>query len=486
MRALLPLFAVQLLLTGAALIRHPVLTSSPRLSPVNQIRLTTQTVQTAPTAPTAPTTPTAPTAPTAPAPAAGGADPVGRPPPVASGVLLPTRELVGLAEVIARPGTGTNWPRWRFLSFAAMPPEQAPAAAAAVRYALATLNPGEVTPDQYLHRMAGGLWAIDTVALGWPAAFWESFARDEHYYSAAGGEAGGALAEFFRQRTGTASPLLRADQFLAGCWEPDRYVLAVRVPSTRAEFQRQFLAPDAARTASFGVLSERLSVSRHPGKVARFAGLLTRGGRLTSEGVVWMRALYANPPTAGEARLTATDLSDGDHYEFLWRLPNGLDGFASYDRAGRLALTVPTAISRDREHEGVRLGASCLACHASGTRSLDHADPAEKLVLFAAADPGQWDRDRLTFLAQQDGKRFAAALAALDVPSGGEAIRSAQQAAVGLAGDLDAEAASRELGLPTAGPVSRAAFHEALPVAAANRINRMFLDAGRQRLARAR
>jgi hypothetical protein len=480
MRALLPLFAVQLLLTGATLIRHPVLASGPRLLPVNQIRLTTQTAQTAPTAPTAPTTPTAPTAP---AQAPGGADPVGRPPPVAFGVLLPTRELVGLAEVIARPNTGTNWPRWRFLSFAALPPDQVPTAAAAVRYALATLNPGEATPEQYLHRMVGGLWAIDTAALGWPAAFWESFARDEHYYSAAGSE---ALAEFFRQRTGSASPLLRADQFLAGCWEPDRYMLAVRVPTTRAEFQRQFLAPDAARTASFGVLSERLSVSRHPGKVARFAGLVSRGGRLTSEGAVWMRVLYASPPSAGEARLTATDLSDGDHYEFLWRLPNGLDGFASYDRSGRLALTVPTAISRDREHEGVRLGASCLACHASGTRSLDHADPADRLVLFAAADPGQWDRDRLAFLAHQDGKRFAAALQALDVPSGGEAVRAAQQAAAGLAGDLDAEAASRELGLPASGPVSRAAFHDGLAVAAANRVNRLFLEAGRQRLARVR
>src|SRR5262245_2485583 len=370
---------------------------------------------------------------------------------------------------------GVDWRRWRFLSFAAAPPAELSARGAAVKFAIATLNRTAETSGNYLVMITPTLWAVDTIRLGWVSAFWDDLTRSERFYGVAGSE---TLRTFFKTRAGTEHPVLRHDEFVAGCWEPQRYATAMDLPRTKDEFLRRFLRADAARDGLFGVVSERLTVSKHPGQLARFPGQNLPDG---SPGVVWMRILHA---ADAEVRLTPGRLDDSDHTEFFWRLPNGLDGFASYDRLGNLSLNGSTTLSRDRDGESVRVGVSCVNCHTTGPKPLEHADPADKLVLFnlrAAA----WDRDRLAFAAREDQKHWSAALLGLVRSEPRDNERVHRWLAEQYHRDLEPADVTRELGreLPgLAGKVRRDQLGELVAAAAAGRVNQLYLAAARARL----
>jgi hypothetical protein len=409
---------------------------------------------------------------------AAGPGPVADEPPRAgrpAGITLPTWELVDLAERMRRSDEATvQWPRWRFLSFAAAPAGELPARQAAVRYALATLNRTAEKPGDYLIPLAPTLWAIDTVRLGWPQAVWEDLGRIERYYSATDSD---TLRNFFKAKAGTEKPLLRHDEFVAGCWEPQRYALALDLPKAKDEFLRKFLKPESFQDGAFGVVSKRLTVSRHPGQVARFVGADRPDG---TPGVVWMRVLHAE---GSEVKLTPGGFDSADHFEFFWRLPNGLDGYVSYDRLGGLSLNGSTTLSRDRDGESVRVGVSCINCHAGGPKSLDHADPANELVLFGLR-PEAWDRDKLTFAVRQDQKQWADALQSLIGLAPADNDRVHRWLVASYQKELEPADVARELGVPgPGGKVSRADFTDLAAAAASNRVNQLYLDAARKKIA---
>jgi hypothetical protein len=390
------------------------------------------------------------------------------------GLILPTRELIGLADLMMTPKPGLLWPRWRYLSFAAALPEDIDKRKAAVRFALAALNRTAATEAQYLAQVTPLLWGVDTATLGWPDSVWESYGRTEHYYEEAGSE---TLKLFFKLKAGTERPILRADEFIDGCFAPERYAAALAIPQTKEDFLNTFLGPRGAAGAdrAFGIISEKLTVANFPGKVARF--------KPADRPAVWMRVLYGDDRGLNEQRLHPADI-DGEHTEFSWELPNGLGAYTTYDATGRLALTVSTKLSKDKQGHSVRLGISCIECHTAGIRGLENADDPDKLLLLNI-NAAEWNKERLMFLAGEDQKRWTNSLAAINGLSPSRNADARRNIIDDFGHDLTPGEAARELGLsdwPDDKPTPRKNFGDAVALSAAMKVNKLYLEAARQRM----
>ena len=389
-------------------------------------------------------------------------------------VTLPAQELVQLGDLILiGAGRGLDSHRWRYISFSTVKDEDLRAKQDAVLYALATLSRTKLTERQYLSRVADHLWAIDTVGLGWESSVWDSFARAEQYYMDAGNP---VIRDFFQKRTGSRLPILRHDEFLNGCWEPARYVAALAVPKTKDEFIDAFIGKNPKR--QFGVVSQKLTVSTQPGRVARFVP----GPNQFDLGPVYMRVLTSDASGRADPHLFPSDM-DGDHTEFIWRLPDGMFAFTTYDKTGRLALSVSTDLSRDKDGKAVRLAISCIECHTSGPRGLDHADdPAD--LLLVGLNPAEFDREALVADTGQDQRNWAAALKGINGLTPARNVDGVRRTWEGFRQPIGSEDVVRELGLPAWRGYDnwpRSRFGEVVSWAGSDRLNRVFMEAAATR-----
>src|SRR5205823_1082367 len=174
--------------------------------------------------------------------------------------------------------------------------------------------------------------------------------------------------------TGCRLPYVRADWFVAAASRPPLYHDVLRLPAAEPELQR-LLRIDVAQN----IRQERVARAGFNGSgVSRNNRLIERH---ETNGVVYWRSydfgsntgkqnLFANPLAAGEGNSTF----EHDGGEFIFSLPNGLQGYMLADAKGRRLDKGPTSIVSDpkRPDRAVENGLSCMGCHARGT--IDKAD----------------------------------------------------------------------------------------------------------------
>jgi tetratricopeptide (TPR) repeat protein len=245
--------------------------------------------------------------------------------------------------------------------------------------------------------------------------------------------------------TATACPLphVRADWFVFAGSRPPLYHDVLRVPNTEKELQ-QLLRIDVARS----IRQERAARAGFNGSgVSRNNRLIERH---ESNGVVYWRSydfgsntgkrnLFAHPLAPGEG--SSTFEQDGG--EFIFSLPNGLQGYMLANARGRRIDKGPTAIVSDpkRPDRAVENGLSCMGCHARGL--IDKADQVRDHVTknagaFAAVDVELVralypPRERFAALIRQDAQRFQKAVEKTGAPL------SATEPVVALALRFEAE-----------------------------------------------
>ncbi|OAI51804.1 hypothetical protein AYO44_04870 [Planctomycetaceae bacterium SCGC AG-212-F19] len=225
--------------------------------------------------------------------------------------------------------------------------------------------------------------------------------------------------------SGTDTPHLRADWFIATASRPPFYYDLLDMPSTDKGVER------ALQVEVAGNIDEQ-SVAR-----AGFNGSgVSKNNRLIERhdaayGAFWKTYDFSEnterqnlfrhplgPPPASNAFVHAGG-------EMIFHLPNGLHGFLLADRNGRRIDRAPVEIVSDpqRPDKAVESGLSCMSCHAAGI--IPKADQVRAHVLknlpaFTKEDvetiKGLYPTDaKLRALVDEDNKRFLTALAKLGV-----------------------------------------------------------------------
>jgi len=225
--------------------------------------------------------------------------------------------------------------------------------------------------------------------------------------------------------TGTETPHVRADWFIATASRPPFYYDLLDMPSTDKGVERA-LNVDAAGNideqtvarAGFngsGVSKNNRLIERHDAAYGSFWKTYDFSEN-TERQNLFRHPL--GPPPAGNAFVHAGG-------EMIFHLPNGLHGFLLADRNGKRIDRAPVEIVSDpqRPDKAVEAGLSCMSCHAAGM--IPKADQVRAHVLKNVASFSKEDVEtikglypldaKMRALIDEDNKRFLAALAQLGV-----------------------------------------------------------------------
>lgn len=311
--------------------------------------------------------------------------------PVRGETTRSTRELTEVALNMGRQPR-VKWSNYRFISFGGLrnPDEQK----VAIRGMLATMNTTANGLDKIITELSPMVWGIDTTKVDWPANAWEEMSKEWVYYTSVPTP----IKDYLKAKTGSEFPVMRADVFIADGWNSRWYPQFLKLPKTKAEMLDK-LKIDLSKPLGVGVVSEKLTVTHHPGKVARY--------ETPDKKRVWVRMNYVNARGKNNSRENPHNL-DCNYNEFTFELPNGLDAFAAYDaETGRLSKFSDTRVSVDRHGQAVELGQSCFQCHDKGPKLLDHIDDVS--VLNLTSNRLVYDKDWVAATAKLDKKSWLTA-----------------------------------------------------------------------------
>jgi mono/diheme cytochrome c family protein len=208
---------------------------------------------------------------------------------------------------------------------------------------------------------ANTVFKIDLARIGWDAQKWDRLAGAYPYTAAY------APTQPIQQRTGTSSPLLRADWFVT---------VAGRAPL----YYELLTLPDRV-SALFAGLKVDPNAAVVPGRVKRIglkASRVARGNRLLqrqsfANGGIWTTYEYA--PTPGRPDLFDTPGGPGtrgaprpDASLIMFSLPSGFNAFFMANGEGVRINDVPQSVLFDDANPTSRItaGTPCLACHDKG------------------------------------------------------------------------------------------------------------------------
>lgn len=364
----------------------------------------------------------------------------------ASAATGPVKDLDDLVKYVSsRPET--PWKSYRVIGFRGLEDDRE--AKRAAHFTIETLN--RVSRRAPIYQINDNLWAVNTEALGWPATAWDEMSIEWPYYASLKTVAPKHI-DYFKKVMGTEFPVMRADVFVKQAWEPEWYVKLLRIPDNREKFYNAERL-DLRTAQVVAVVKDDLSVSKHPRKAAR---VKTADGR-----VAWVSMGYENCRGVNDSVAHPTNFTC-DYNEIMIEMKNGLDMYAAFDgktgnRLGGSAFgerDLPTTVVEDFTPTGpqVLLGVSCVSCHKSGARPLDHAAKFAELDFMNAKEPysalfAKYSKDEAARRSHQDSERWTAALKSLvgiDPESNQKAWRS-------LIASYDRpvtiEVAARELGV---------------------------------------
>lgn len=218
--------------------------------------------------------------------------------------------------------------------------------------------------------------------------------------------------------SGATLPYLRVDWFVANASVPPLYHDLLQLPDNVPELERK-LGVNARqnvaqeRVVRAGVRNSGVSVSnrgmeRHP----------------SPYGAYWVSFDYAD--NRGHKNLFADPVDvHPDGGEFVFHLPNGLQGYFIATAEGKRLDVAPINIVRDKTNfldPEVRTGRSCIGCHFQGMKGFtDEVEPILRTQLKAHFDldqaqalyPGQKIVDALL---KRDSEQFLTALRATGSP----------------------------------------------------------------------
>lgn len=207
------------------------------------------------------------------------------------------------------------------------------------------------------------LLRVDLRDFSWPSSAWEDLTKRDPYFRTEYLPPAEELQ--LRTATGSIGAILRADWFLAKTSiEPD-YSKFLGLPDTLAELQKKF-----------GVQVEQVEK----------LSLLTRGAVLNSIVALHNRQAERSPTLTGyfwQTRDVGTNAGEQavldnlfgvkqNAGEFIWSLPNGLQGYYLANAEGKQQQEVPSELATDTrtpyQRKIVVSARSCVGCHAEGIR----------------------------------------------------------------------------------------------------------------------
>lgn len=257
----------------------------------------------------------------------------------------------------------------RFLSLGNVPEEER---ARAVKTLLLTVNSLNLQ-----NRMANlihcspELVAVDLAVPGWDYQAWEALGRRNSYFRGPWIEASPEFGQL-RVVTGSAYPIIRADEFVAKATVAPAYydfLFGVGKVKTRAELHQVLGVDDRfAKMKIAGIKVFGLSVTRNP-RILSFR---------MAPFPLWTSDDFDSP--IGDSNpLEKPDTSPGPEddpkiagQEHIFRLRNGLIGSYLNDPTGKRVDEVPTTIAHGETNfpdRRVRVGRSCIGCHETGIKS---------------------------------------------------------------------------------------------------------------------
>jgi len=200
---------------------------------------------------------------------------------------------------------------------------------------------------------------------------------------------------------------VRADWFVSAVTQPPLYEDFLQLPPTADEVRRELgvAALDSGRRGGVtisGVSQNNRVVERHR----------------SADGSYWLSIDFQSS-TGRENMFHDPVRLQGSGGEYIFTLPNGLQGYFLADATGRRLAEAPTSIVTDSfaEDRVVRNGLACMRCHDRGMkRFTDVVRPSlEKLTTSSVFDlrqalelyPTKAEMDRLV---AEDSERFLAAM----------------------------------------------------------------------------
>jgi mono/diheme cytochrome c family protein len=242
-------------------------------------------------------------------------------------------------------------------------------------------------------------------------------------------------------------PYIRVDWFISNASIPPLYHDILQLPDNVPDLERKLGVNSdqnvrQERAVRSGLRNSGVSVSnrameRHP----------------SLYGAYWKSFDYAN--NRGQKNLFADPVDlHPDGGEFVFHLPNGLNGYFISDAAGKRLDVAPIAIVRDKTNfidPEVRTGRSCIGCHFQGYKGfVDEVEPIIRTQLKAHFDlekaealyKGQKVNEALL---KRDTDQFIQALKAAGSPvPQSDREESVNQIAVLYGGDLSVAQAAAD------------------------------------------
>jgi TPR repeat protein len=200
------------------------------------------------------------------------------------------------------------------------------------------------------------LFRVDLRALGWSHSTWERIAHESPFALV---RSGPALAA--RRLTGTSTPVLRGDWFVATASRPPMYHQLLGLPTTLEVLGDKLGVDIAADQRGLRVMRAGFNgsgVSRHNRVIERHR---------SRYGYLWMSYDFA--ASRGQRSIFDHPLDfRPDGSEVIFSLPNGLQAYMIVNRSGRRIDRAPTSIVVDpkRPDRAVVNGVSCMGCHQRG------------------------------------------------------------------------------------------------------------------------
>lgn len=318
-------------------------------------------------------------------------------------------------------------------------------------------NPEPIDP-------ANTVFRIDLRWYMWDATIWNRMLQDYPYGVLDDGMTSRVVSVF----TATKVPIIRGDWFVATASRPPLYQDILQLPGNLAELERQLRVD-----ANTNITQERvMRVAFNGSGISRNNRVLERHDSV--HGYYWRTYDFEEvPQNLVDRGLQAPDRRNVFAYplgpgtientfqhaggEAIFSLPNGLQGYYIMNAANNRIDKAPTAIVADqrRPDKAVELGVSCMGCHIPGVLSKadqmrEHLEKSPKAVPRADAEIAMAlypPKEKSLAQMEEDARRFQVAL----TQTGTSVTRYEPIITMTLRyeGDLDAQTAAAEAGLPT-------------------------------------
>lgn len=277
------------------------------------------------------------------------------------------------SNLTANPVEAYNW---RFLSAYNLAPTDRDLMDKALRFTVNALNfENSMAP---VLRVGPSLWAVDIRDPGWSAAAWEKTFAQQTYFQANWLPVK-EWAELLAA-TGSAYPIVRADQFLVLATLDPGYYDLLGLPRTQKELLAKLkvsFADNAAIGSDLaGNVIRDLTVTQNNRRLVRLRGVRTTWISFDVENGKGRKNVLKQlgKPADNEKEKELHEL-DADGNEIIFELANGLHGYWLNNAAGNRVAEVPTKIAKDDNYRDrtVKAGRSCITCHANGMQPFrDH------------------------------------------------------------------------------------------------------------------